>query len=534
MSSAVSCSKGSAYQYEFQGSFSWDEYLQETDAVAAPKLCFKQSVVSHPNEFKIHMKIEAVDPRNLTSICVATVVGIQGPRLRLRLDGSDNTNDFWRVVDSSDLHPIGYCEKHGGLLQPPLGFRMNPSSWPTFLQKTLNGAEIAPDRCFKKEPATPKSNEFKLGMKLEAVDRKNPQLICPATVGAVNADQIHVTFDGWRGAFDYWCRYDSRDIFPVGWCAASGHNLQPPGQKGGITQALFTFIRTTYTPSDTDTEFPAHMYILQHTSSRYSDRPHSHEASREWSTTISHSPHPKTPTTSPTTQTVSSPNADSESKPLSPPPIHTPVITVTEPDTSSSTTPTAGLFYFSCLLSTVCVYINHGCYCGGYINQRKLSQLPMQYGPGSITRVLRELLQACIDSALQETVVFDQLREGHGKVIITANLGNKTYTKRMPVVEKVSGFWSFIEKVMEDLGTCDNLFTSQPLNLKCSKCNRPDDDPEGRTLKLPRRRWSTESTDSLRAAKQAKMRRYSTFEAEDAHDRVASDNAHSRQNSQRR
>jgi len=56
------------------------------------------------------MKIEAVDPRNLTSICVATVVGMIGPRLRLRLDGSDNKNDFWRLVDSSDLHPVGmFC-----------------------------------------------------------------------------------------------------------------------------------------------------------------------------------------------------------------------------------------------------------------------------------------------------------------------------------------------------------------------------------------------------------------------------------------
>lgn len=38
-------------------------------------------------------------------------------------------------------------------------------------------------------------------------------------------------FDGWKGAFDYWCRYDDRDIFPVGWCAKTGHPLQPPGQK---------------------------------------------------------------------------------------------------------------------------------------------------------------------------------------------------------------------------------------------------------------------------------------------------------------
>ncbi len=49
--------------------------------------------------------------------------------------------------------------------------------------------------------------------------------------GKVSNDMIYVKFDGWKGAFDYWCRYDSRDIFPVGWCKASGHPLQPPGQK---------------------------------------------------------------------------------------------------------------------------------------------------------------------------------------------------------------------------------------------------------------------------------------------------------------
>lgn len=69
-------------------------------------------------------------------------------------------------------------------------------------------------------------------MKLEAVDRKNPHFICPATVGALRGVEVLVTFDGWRGAFDYYCRYDSRDIFPVGWCNLTGDNLQPPGTKG--------------------------------------------------------------------------------------------------------------------------------------------------------------------------------------------------------------------------------------------------------------------------------------------------------------
>ncbi|XP_004871860.1 polycomb protein SCMH1 isoform X8 [Heterocephalus glaber] len=244
------------------GRFTWDKYLKETCSVPAPVHCFKQNKEyywdtednlimikesDHPymdqslmefksytpptNEFKISMKLEAQDPRNTTSTCIATVVGLTGARLRLRLDGSDNKNDFWRLVDSAEIQPVGNCEKNGGMLQPPLGFRLNASSWPMFLLKTLNGAEMAPIRIFHKEPPSPSHNFFKMGMKLEAVDRKNPHFICPATIGEVRGSEVLVTFDGWRGAFDYWCRFDSRDIFPVGWCSLTGDNLQPPGTK---------------------------------------------------------------------------------------------------------------------------------------------------------------------------------------------------------------------------------------------------------------------------------------------------------------
>uniref|UniRef100_G3PLF5 Scm polycomb group protein homolog 1 n=1 Tax=Gasterosteus aculeatus TaxID=69293 RepID=G3PLF5_GASAC len=225
--------------YSPAGLFSWDKYLKETGAVAAPSACFRQSLAPPLNEFKAGMKLEALDPRNTTSTCIATVVGLTGSRLRLRLDGSDNKNDFWRLVDSSEIQPIGNCEKNGGMLQPPLGFRLNASSWPMFLLKTLNGAEMAPSRIFhKQEPPAPEQNSFQLGMKLEAVDRKNPHFICPATVGALRGVEVLVTFDGWRGAFDYYCRYDSRDIFPVGWCTLTGDNLQPPGAKEARPQQL--------------------------------------------------------------------------------------------------------------------------------------------------------------------------------------------------------------------------------------------------------------------------------------------------------
>ncbi|XP_023561969.1 polycomb protein SCMH1 isoform X4 [Octodon degus] len=234
----------------YQGHFTWDKYLKETCSVPAPVHCFKQSYTPPSNEFKISMKLEAQDPRNTTSTCIATVVGLTGARLRLRLDGSDNKNDFWRLVDSAEIQPVGNCEKNGGMLQPPLGFRLNASSWPMFLLKTLNGAEMAPIKIFHKEPPSPSHNFFKMGMKLEAVDRKNPHFICPATIGEVRGSEVLVTFDGWRGAFDYWCRFDSRDIFPVGWCSLTGDNLQPPGTKVVIP-------KNPYPASDVNIEKPS-------------------------------------------------------------------------------------------------------------------------------------------------------------------------------------------------------------------------------------------------------------------------------------
>ena len=73
------------------------------------------------NGFQSGMKLEVVDPRNEGTVCVATVVSVLGSRLRLRLDGCDNSNDIWRMVDSGDMHPIGWCEGNGGILQPPVG-----------------------------------------------------------------------------------------------------------------------------------------------------------------------------------------------------------------------------------------------------------------------------------------------------------------------------------------------------------------------------------------------------------------------------
>ncbi|GFW59788.1 polycomb protein SCMH1 [Trichonephila clavipes] len=449
------------------GVFDWDVYLKECNAFAAPAKWFKQYVVPPKSEFKIGMKLEAYDPRNTTSVCIATVVGIQGPLLRLRLDGGDNKNDFWRLVDSSDIRPIGHCEKIGGMLQPPLGFRMNASSWPMFLLKTLNGADIAPSKIFMKfndnscicdqkylqEPESPSCNYFEVGVKLEALDRKNPHLICPATVGAVKDEMIFITFDGWRGAFDYWCKYDSRDIFPVGWCKASGHPLQLPGNKGlgGKCKVKIQVSVPSPVPPPPPVSKPPSPSSSQTPSS--STRSRSNGVSYLEKNQI----HLLQQAVSPTSTMSENEVSDVDCPPESPPPSK---VLITEPDTSSVLKSSP----------SVIAYVNHGCTCGPYLNPKRTSRLPGKYGPGSLNRVLREAVQTFIDCAESEKSVFLLLKQGDGKVIITANFDGKTHTCRLPPVEKVSSFWNYLESVFDDLMCCENFYTSQPLEGGCTKC----------------------------------------------------------------
>ena len=61
---------------------------------------FKQSPDLPENEFIIGAKLEAQNPQSQMA-CVATVIGVQGPRVRLQLDRSDTKNDFFKMVDAS-------------------------------------------------------------------------------------------------------------------------------------------------------------------------------------------------------------------------------------------------------------------------------------------------------------------------------------------------------------------------------------------------------------------------------------------------
>lgn len=52
------------------------------------------------------------------------------------------------------------------------------------------------------QPVTPSG--FRVGMKLEAVDKKNPSLMCVATIADILANRLLIHFDNWDESYDYW------------------------------------------------------------------------------------------------------------------------------------------------------------------------------------------------------------------------------------------------------------------------------------------------------------------------------------------
>lgn len=208
--------------------FSWDIYLKISPAETAPKEAFRQSYPIPENKFKINMKLEAKDPRNPGCWCLASVISVEGLRLRLRFDGSDTMNDLFELIDSANIRSIG--SRPTEPLLPPMAYKGNLAFYAKFVEKVLSYPDtvIAPPEIFPPVPSRPEKNLFKPGMKLEAIDRKHREWICPATIGEVVGNNVKIIFDGWRGSFDYSCEYYSRDLFPVNWCASTNHYIQPP------------------------------------------------------------------------------------------------------------------------------------------------------------------------------------------------------------------------------------------------------------------------------------------------------------------
>ncbi|UJR35583.1 hypothetical protein I4U23_028336 [Adineta vaga] len=77
------------------------------------------------------------------------------------------------------------------------------------LNPALTSPKLVPDK-----PDTP----WKVGMRLEAKDRKNPSILAVANIIEVYEDnRIRINFDGWTSTYDYTVETDHSDLHPCGY-----------------------------------------------------------------------------------------------------------------------------------------------------------------------------------------------------------------------------------------------------------------------------------------------------------------------------
>lgn len=175
------------------------------------------------------MKLEAIDPLNLSSICVATVMKVLSEGyLMVRIETYDadvNCSDWFCYHQTSAcIFAPGFCEANSITLTPPKGYEVETFDWSSYLQETRSLA--APSFLFKQWEVP--NHGFVENMHLEATDIMDPRLVCVATISRVVGRLLRVHFDGWEVEYDQWLDCTSPDMYPVGWCQLVSHKLEAP------------------------------------------------------------------------------------------------------------------------------------------------------------------------------------------------------------------------------------------------------------------------------------------------------------------
>lgn len=91
------------------------------------------------------MRLECVDRRVPQIIRVATVDDVNGHQIRISFDGWPDRYSYWVDDDSPDIHPVGWCQKTGHPLEPPLSKFYRFSYNITFLMDVMFTFLPAPD-----------------------------------------------------------------------------------------------------------------------------------------------------------------------------------------------------------------------------------------------------------------------------------------------------------------------------------------------------------------------------------------------------
>lgn len=92
-------------------------------------------------ELEVGMKLEAIDPLNLSAICAATIKQVLGRGyVMVRVDcyeeDSGGSDWFCYHISSPYVYNCGYCASNGITLTPPTGYDKATFTWDEYFQTT--------------------------------------------------------------------------------------------------------------------------------------------------------------------------------------------------------------------------------------------------------------------------------------------------------------------------------------------------------------------------------------------------------------
>uniref|UniRef100_A0A8C8R834 Scm like with four mbt domains 2 n=1 Tax=Pelusios castaneus TaxID=367368 RepID=A0A8C8R834_9SAUR len=426
--------------------------------------------------------IELQDSQNPFQYWIVSVVENVGGRLRLRYVGLEETESYdqWLFYLDCRLRPVGWCQENKYRMDPPAEIYSlkNISEWKFALEKSLNDAAKfpLPMEVFK-DHADLRSHFFTVGMKLEAVDMREPFNICPASVTKVfNNHYLQVTIDDLRpepSKIAMLCHADSLGILPIQWCLKNGVNLMPPKgypgqdfdwadyqkQCGAEAAPHFCFRNTSFSRGFTknmkleavNPRNPAEICVASVTSVK---------GRLMWL----HLEGLQTPAPEYIVDVESMdifPVGWCEANAYNLTPPHKAVA-------GKRQTVQCCFFLAGTINGRYCcpqLFINHRCFSGPYLNKGRIAELPQSVGPGKCVLVLKEVLSMVINAAykpgsvLRELQLVEDPQWNFQEETLKAKYRGKTYRATVKIVRTSDQVADFCRRVCAKLECCPNLFS---------------------------------------------------------------------------
>lgn len=217
---------------------SWEEYLKEKNVEAAPDKAFKQFIPpSASNSFQVGVVLGLTDEANYGKYFLARVVAKKGYRIKVAHLFTRGTTTQWFCIDSAELKALEECDLRPELFSLPREMDRDILTFPTVLKNQLEKlkgdgqSQLANPSWFGRPPPSPDRNYFRVGHKLEAIDIRNPALLCPATIKKILPDgqMVKVAFDGFSSSLDQIVSFKDRNLFPVYWHEMTDDALESSG-----------------------------------------------------------------------------------------------------------------------------------------------------------------------------------------------------------------------------------------------------------------------------------------------------------------